>query len=186
MCPCRTPWYRILIGVNWWRSTFIGFVFVFKSNLWHKQINRNRNHSARRFGRWAWSGFEMACQSTYRQYIENTKNQCQKAQLLKINFHFHFQSGTLNTAKNAYKKYLSTRPVASADANKRVKSISFNMIPALHDFNEYLFGSKADEKKDVLITELLSKMQTYRPSGVRRPFIYELEHTQLLFITFLP
>lgn len=83
---------------------------------------------------------------------------------------FSFQSGTLNTAKNAYKKYLSTRPVASADANKRVKSINFNMIPALHDFNEYLYGSKADEKKDVLHNELLSKMQNYRPSGVRRLF----------------
>lgn len=82
--------------------------------------------------------------------------------------HIYFQSGTLNTATNAYKKYLSTRPVASADANKRVKSISFNMLPALHDFNEYLYGSKADEKKDVLYNEYLSKMQIYRPSGVGR------------------
>lgn len=79
----------------------------------------------------------------------------------------HFQSGTLNTATNAYKKYLSTRPAASADSNKRVKSINFNMIPALHDFNEYLYGDKADEKKDVLQVDLLTKMQNYRPPGVR-------------------
>lgn len=72
----------------------------------------------------------------------------------------------LNTATNAYKKYLSTRPVASADANKRVKAINFNMIPALHDFNEYLYGDKADEKKDALHVSLLTKMQSYRPSGV--------------------
>ncbi|XP_055304264.1 ATP-dependent RNA helicase DDX54 [Sitodiplosis mosellana] len=83
-------------------------------------------------------------------------------------------SGVLNTATNAYKKYLSTRPVASADANKRVKAINFNMIPALHDFNEYLFGDKADEKKDALHVSLLTKMQSYRPSGT----IFELNTHQ--------
>lgn len=41
------------------------------------------------------------------------------------------------------------------------------MIPALHDFNEFLYGDKANEKKDVLHVDLLSKMQNYRPSGVR-------------------
>lgn len=40
------------------------------------------------------------------------------------------------------------------------------MIPALHDFNEYLYGDKADEKKDALHVSLLTKMQGYRPSGV--------------------
>lgn len=111
----------------------------------------------------------MACQSTYCK-SSKYKGNCKKE--IGINhFHFNFQSGTLNTATNAYKKYLATRPVASADANKRVKSINFNMLPPLHDFNEYLYGSKADEKKDVLYNEYLSKMQTYRPSGVRSDFI---------------
>lgn len=73
--------------------------------------------------------------------------------------------------------------MASADANKRVKAINFNMLPALHDFDEYLYGSKANEKKDVLYNELLSKMQTYRPSGVCCEF--EMPHkSTLVYSTF--
>lgn len=67
---------------------------------------------------------------------------------------------------NAYKKYISTRPAASADSNKRVKTMQFTALPALHDFDEYLYGDKADEKKDAMHVSLLSKMQKYRPSGV--------------------
>lgn len=72
----------------------------------------------------------------------------------------------LRTSINAYKKYLSTRQVASADSNKRVKAINFNGIAALKDFDNYLFGDKADEKKDAMHVSLLAKMRSYRPSGV--------------------
>lgn len=37
---------------------------------------------------------------------------------------------------------------------------------ALYDFDTYLYGDKADEKKDALQVSLLAKMQAYRPSGV--------------------
>lgn len=79
---------------------------------------------------------------------------------------FKFQSGIYRSSKNAYKKYLSTRPPASADSNKRVKTMNFTGLAALHDFNEYLYGDKADEKKDAMHVSLLTKMQKYRPSGV--------------------
>lgn len=72
----------------------------------------------------------------------------------------------LRTSINAYKKYLSTRQVASADSNKRVKAINFNAIAALKDFDNYLFGDKADEKKDAMHVSLLAKMRNYRPTGV--------------------
>lgn len=80
----------------------------------------------------------------------------------------------MNTAKNAYKKYLSLRPTASTDSNKRVKSINFNMLPALDDFNTFLYGDKADEKKDAMHVAVLAKMQRYRPSGVSFKIIYSI------------
>lgn len=81
-------------------------------------------------------------------------------------FDFDFQSGVARTSTNAYKKYLSTRPPASADANKRVKAMNFTALAALEDFDKYLYGEKADEKKDAMHVSLLAKMQCYRPSGV--------------------
>lgn len=88
---------------------------------------------------------------------------------MKINRETKFQSGITRTASNAYKKYLSTRPIASADSNKRVKAINFNAIAALKDFDRYLYGNKADEKKDAMHVSLLAKMQCYRPTGVSFP-----------------
>lgn len=78
------------------------------------------------------------------------------------------QSGTARSSTNAYKKYLSTRPAASGDSNKRVKQMNFNALAALDDFNSYLYGDKEDEKKDALHLSLLSKMKNYRPSGVSK------------------
>lgn len=73
MCPCWTPGYRLLIGINRRRSTFIRFVFVLKSNFRHKQVDRNRYHSTRRFGRRTWSGSQMARQSTHCKYLNYKK-----------------------------------------------------------------------------------------------------------------
>lgn len=56
--------------------------------------------------------------------------------------------------------------------------MNFTALAALHDFNEYLYGDKADEKKDALHVSLLSKMQKYRPSGVsfgKKLFPHELQ-----------
>ena len=65
---------------------------------------------------------------------------------------------------NAYKKYLSTRPPASADANKRVKQIKFHALVALDDFDRVLNGD--EEKKVDLKLDLIARMKNYRPSGV--------------------
>lgn len=90
-----------------------------------------------------------------------------------------FQSGIYRTSTNAYKKYMSTRSVASADSNKRVKAINFNAIAALKDFDRYLFGEKADEKKDAMHVSLLAKMQCYRPTGVSFFFLKNISiHSQ--------
>lgn len=40
------------------------------------------------------------------------------------------------------------------------------MLPALDDFNTFLYGDKADEKKDAMHVAVLAKMQNYRPTGV--------------------
>lgn len=40
------------------------------------------------------------------------------------------------------------------------------MIPALTDFDHFLYGDKADEKKDAMHVSLLAKMNNYRPTGV--------------------
>lgn len=44
--------------------------------------------------------------------------------------------------------------------------MNFGGLAALHDFNEYLYGDKADEKKDAMHVSLLNKMRQYRPTGV--------------------
>lgn len=53
---------------------------------------------------------------------------------------------------------------------------------ALFEFDEYLYGEKAEEKKDVLQVSLLAKMQCYRPSGVKFFFILEGTSIQFYFI----
>lgn len=40
----------------------------------------------------------------------------------------------MRTSENAYKKYLSSRPVASADSNARVKKLKFFALRPLDDF----------------------------------------------------
>lgn len=69
---------------------------------------------------------------------------------------------------NAYKKYLSTRPAASVDSNKRVKNIRFTAVGELDDFfktNANDLDEKPERKYDIK-QELLSKMKGYRPAGV--------------------
>lgn len=65
---------------------------------------------------------------------------------------------------NAYKKFLSTRPPASADSNKRVKQIKFLALTALEDFEQTEEDSK--EKKVDMKLDLIARMKSYRPSGV--------------------
>lgn len=77
-----------------------------------------------------------------------------------------FQSGIYRTSVNAYKKYLNTRPVASAESNKRVKLINFNTFAPLDEFTIYLDGKMPEEKKHDLKLDLMNKMKIYRPAGV--------------------
>lgn len=67
---------------------------------------------------------------------------------------------------NAYKKYINTRPAASADSNKRVKLISFNSLAPLDDFTVYSNGKVPEEKKHDIKFNLMAQMKNYRPSGV--------------------
>lgn len=79
---------------------------------------------------------------------------------------------------NAYKKYISTRPPASVDSNKRVKNIKFFALETIDDFNEERrtigydhtgknpFGVVHVESKVNLKDELVAKMKHYRPVGV--------------------
>lgn len=88
------------------------------------------------------------------------------------------QSGVYRTSVNAYKKYLSTRPPASVDSNKRVKNIKFFALESIDDFNETRRTIEYDhnqqnpfldlkEEKVNLKDELVAKMKLYRPTGVR-------------------
>lgn len=77
----------------------------------------------------------------------------------------------VRTSTNAYKKYLSTRPAASVDSNKRVKNIRFFALLSLEDFQEITGDTKGnpfdmEEKKVDLKGELIAKMKRYRPTGV--------------------
>lgn len=73
------------------------------------------------------------------------------------------------TSVNAYKKYLSTRPPASADSNKRVKSINFVTLDFLDDFRSKTALSSTSVENKQIHEDLLHKMKHYRPSGVRLP-----------------
>jgi len=94
------------------------------------------------------------------------------------------QAGVLRTSENAYKKYLSSRPVASTDANARVKKIKFFALKSLEDFFDaapalkqaaQVSGQELKSKETVAETErkleeekhdILVKMRNFRPGGV--------------------
>lgn len=156
-------WNGVFTCLHRWWGSFTGFVFVFESTIWHHKNQWNWNCTAGCAWRWACFCFDMASRRTH---CKNATWDLNQLRSKLISFAINFQSGIYRSSTNAYKKYLSTRPPASADSNKRVKSINFTALPALHDFNEYLYGDKADEKKDAMHVSLLSKMQKYRPSGV--------------------
>lgn len=84
-------------------------------------------------------------------------------------------AGVYKTSNNAYKHYLQTRPSASADSNKRIKTIEFYKLRTLSDFNtteENEVKTKKSKDGDVkenfekiLKEDLLIQMKKYRPSG---------------------
>lgn len=61
---------------------------------------------------------------------------------------------------NAYKAYIQTRPVASVESNKKVKSIKFNKLKILNDFKDGI--EKHDEDAEQQKMELLNQMKTYK------------------------
>ncbi|KAM7354898.1 ATP-dependent RNA helicase DDX54 [Cochliomyia hominivorax] len=100
-------------------------------------------------------------------------------------------SGVLRTSENAYKKYLSSRPVASTDSNARVKKIKFFALKPLEDFivkavpKLATAGENKPSKSLKEITqeerelqnkkhELLLQMRNFKPHNT----IFELNNTQ--------
>ncbi|KAH8365925.1 hypothetical protein KR093_007392, partial [Drosophila rubida] len=106
----------------------------------------------------------------------------------------HHISGVLRTSENAYKKYLSSRPVASTDANARVKKLKFFALKSLEDFFDAapvlrqaaeISGKELNDKSKQNVAEaerkleeekhdILVKMRNFRPGGT----IFELNTTQ--------
>ncbi|KAM8710970.1 hypothetical protein ACLKA7_017583 [Drosophila subpalustris] len=106
----------------------------------------------------------------------------------------HHIAGVLRTSENAYKKYLSSRPVASTDSNARVKKIKFYALKSLEDFfdaapvleqaaqisgqelnaNSKESVAEAERKLEEEKHDILVKMRNYRPGGT----IFELNTTQ--------
>ncbi|XP_018784942.1 PREDICTED: ATP-dependent RNA helicase DDX54 [Bactrocera latifrons] len=105
----------------------------------------------------------------------------------------HDIAGVLRTSENAYKKYLSSRPVASAESNARIKKIKFFSCKNLDDFlaaNISLRQSQSanretdSKSKEDLVAEdrrlqeekqdLLLKMRNFKPSTT----IFELNRSQ--------
>ncbi|KAH8301906.1 hypothetical protein KR044_000497, partial [Drosophila immigrans] len=106
----------------------------------------------------------------------------------------HHIAGVLRTSENAYKKYLSSRPVASTDANARVKKIKFFALKSLEDFFNAapvlqqaaeISGQELNAKSRQNVAEnerkleeekhdILVKMRNFRPGGT----IFELNTTQ--------
>ena len=93
----------------------------------------------------------------------------------------------MRTSENAYKKYLASRPAASADANARVKKIKFFALRALEDFltatpalqqSALANHSSSKSKKssqEIAVEErklqeakhdLIVQMRNFRPPGV--------------------
>ncbi|XP_004518952.1 ATP-dependent RNA helicase DDX54 [Ceratitis capitata] len=105
----------------------------------------------------------------------------------------HDIAGVLRTSENAYKKYLSSRPVASTESNARIKKIKFYSCKPLDDFlsvNSFLQdpkdsnGEKNEKSKAELASQerkmqeekhdLLVKMRNFKPSTT----IFELNRHQ--------
>ncbi|ALC43916.1 CG32344 [Drosophila busckii] len=106
----------------------------------------------------------------------------------------HHIAGVLRTSENAYKKYLSSRPVASTDANARAKKIKFFALKTLEDFFHAvpvleqaakISGQQLNAKSEAAVAEaerkledekhdILVKMRNFRPGGT----IFELNTTQ--------
>ncbi|KAL5290764.1 DDX54 family protein [Megaselia abdita] len=98
----------------------------------------------------------------------------------------HNISSIYRVSENAYKKYIASRPPASADSNKRVKSIKFFSLKPLKDClkshaplnvgNQGKVEDKEDEnvEKEIKLQEekhdILMKMRNFRPAGT----IFEL------------
>lgn len=62
---------------------------------------------------------------------------------------------------NAYEQYCRSRPAASVDSSKRVKTLPLNSA-GIHP----LFRSAMNEVTDMSREILLDKMKGYRPQGV--------------------
>ncbi|XP_064535609.1 ATP-dependent RNA helicase DDX54 [Drosophila montana] len=106
----------------------------------------------------------------------------------------HHIAGVLRTSENAYKKYLSSRPTASTDANARAKKIKFFALKSLEDFFDAapvleqaakISGQKLDANSKAEVAEserklenekhdILVQMRNFRPCGT----IFELNTTQ--------
>lgn len=88
-------------------------------------------------------------------------------------------AGVYKTSNNAYKHYLQTRPTASADSNKRIKTVEFFKLRTLSDLirpnNKGVVEAKLTKKiedadikenfEKILKEDLLIRMKKYRPSG---------------------
>ncbi|XP_037827243.1 LOW QUALITY PROTEIN: ATP-dependent RNA helicase DDX54-like [Lucilia sericata] len=100
-------------------------------------------------------------------------------------------SGVLRTSENAYKKYLSSRPVASSDSNARVKKLKFFALKPLEDFIVSAVPklaaaseTKTSKTMEEITAEerelqnqkhdLLLKMRNFKPHNT----IFELNNTQ--------
>lgn len=93
-----------------------------------------------------------------------------------------FQSSIYRVSENAYKKYIASRPPASADSNKRVKSIKFFALKPLKDClkahaplnagkqEQASNGVDENAENEIKLQEekhdILMKMRNFRPSGV--------------------
>ncbi|XP_054734095.1 ATP-dependent RNA helicase DDX54 [Anastrepha obliqua] len=105
----------------------------------------------------------------------------------------HDIAGVLRTSENAYKKYLSSRPVASTESNARIKNIKFYSCKPLDDFlsaaltlekSEDLNGENNKKSAEVQASEvrkqqedkhdLMIKMRNFKPSTT----IFELNRSQ--------
>ncbi|XP_017490685.1 PREDICTED: ATP-dependent RNA helicase DDX54, partial [Rhagoletis zephyria] len=101
----------------------------------------------------------------------------------------HDIAGVFRTSENAYKKYLSSRPVASTESNSRIKKIKFYSCKPLDDFSsveksESLSSENQMKSKEEAASEerklqeekhdLLMKMRNFKPSTT----IFELNRHQ--------
>lgn len=101
------------------------------------------------------------------------------------NYLLFVKAGVLRTSENAYKKYLSSRPVASAESNARIKKIKFYSCKHLDDFLAANLSLRQTEsancennsksKEDLMAEDrklqeekhdLLLKMRNFKPSTV--------------------